>query len=85
MGRSALNTAIQSPTNARPVFLFPAAWVLIDHLTKMSDLRSTDNAADNQYRYVIVAECTDSRALCIDNNHIGCCVSVQVQGSQIRQ
>ena len=51
----------------------------------MSDLRSTDSAADNQYGSVIVAECTDSRALCIDNSHMGCCVYVQVQGKQIRQ
>jgi hypothetical protein len=47
----------------------------------MSDLHSTDNAADNQYGSAIVAECTDSRALCVDNSNIGCCVYVQVQGN----
>lgn len=81
MGRSALNTEIQSPANGRPVFLFRAAWALIGPLSKTSDLHSTDNAADNQYGSVIVAECTDSRALCADNSNIDCCVYVQVQGN----
>ena len=40
----------------------------------MSDLHSTDNAPDNQYGSVIVAGCTGSRALCIDNSNIGRCV-----------
>jgi hypothetical protein len=47
----------------------------------MSDLHSTDNAADNQYGSVIIAECTDSRALCVNNSNMGCRVYVQVQGN----